>query len=319
MGSFRKLKELLEEKNNFLLVCHIEPDGDAVGSTVSLSSLLKSRNKEVTILCKDLIPEVFQFIDGASEFVHKWPEKKFDAVILLDNGDSKRTGFCEEIQKARAQGIPIINIDHHSKNDLWKIVTVNYIDENASSTSEIVYRILSGLKIEVSPSTATALLSGIFYDTGGFKHANTTDAVFEIVSELLRCGGNLRKITKNIGNSFPVPKLKLWGIALSRLKFIERYGLSVSVLTQADLEETGALEDDISGFVNLLNSAPESKAALLLYETEAGKIKGSLRTERDNIDVSKLAELLGGGGHRKAAGFTLEGKIVRVDRDFKII
>jgi len=239
-------------------------------------------------------------------------------IVLLDNGDFRRTGFCEEIKQAQSSGQKVLNIDHHPKNDLWKIANINYADETASSTCEILYRLFGGLGMEITPEIATALLAGIFYDTGGFHHSNTCKAVLEIVSDLLRRGGKLKKIADKIGGNRSVPMLKLWGIALSRLR-LNNAGVSVSVLTREDIESTKATEEEISGLINLLNSAPESRIALLLHETLDGKIKGSLRTENDAVDVAQLAKLLGGGGHKKAAGFTIDGRIKIEGKDWKVI
>jgi phosphoesterase RecJ-like protein len=314
MGSFNKLKKLLEDKERFLLICHIEPDGDAVGSMLGLAEALNSKGKITSMLCRDEAPAILGYLNNFLSIKQSLPEDGFEAIILLDNGDFKRTGFIPEINSARGEKIPVLNIDHHPKNDLWKIADVNYSNENVSSTSELVYDILIGLDYEITPSIATALLTGIFYDTGGFRHPNTTEAVLDISADLLRRGAKLQKISENISNHKPVSLFRLWGVALNRLKLNKNLSVSVSAITQKDLQDCDASEDDISGLVNLLNSAPESKAALLLYETKDAKIRGSLRTERDDVDVSKLAQLLGGGGHKKASGFTVDGKI-KVDGD----
>lgn len=319
MGSFNKLKKLLEEKESFLLLCHVEPDGDAVGSMLGLREALKARGKSVQMVCKDKIPAIFSYLDDISLIEENFDGKQFEAVILLDNGDFRRTGFIDEIKDLKKAGVLIVNIDHHPKNDLWKIVDINHANENVSSTSELVYKILTGLGYEISPTTATALLTGIFYDTGGFRHANTSEAVLDIAGDLLRHGAKLKKISENIANSKTFPVFKLWGIALERLRINKELGISVSVLLQQDLIECGATEEDASGLVNLLSSAPESKAALLLCETKDAKIKGSLRTERDDVDLSKLAVLLGGGGHKKASGFIVPGRLQIEGEHWKII
>lgn len=314
MGSFNKLKKLLEDRESFLLICHVEPDGDAVGSMLAMAETLKTKGKKVKLVCSGKIPEIFGYLDGIKEIKNEVKGHDFDAVILLDNGDFKRTGFVEVINQCKSKGIPILNIDHHPKNDLWKIVDINYASDRVSSASELVYSILIGMKYHVSPSIATALLTGIFYDTGGFRHPNTSEQVLDIAADLLKRGAKLKRISDNIANSKPVSVFKLWGIALSRLRVNQELGISISVLTQADLASCDATEDDVSGLVNLLSSAPESKAALLLYETNDAKIKGSLRSDSEGIDLSALAQALGGGGHKKASGFTISGKI-KIDGD----
>lgn len=319
MGSFNKLKNLLEDKGSFALVCHVEPDGDAIGSMLALGVALETRGKQIEYFCKDPIPSAFYFLTDGFEIKSDLAEAASEAVILLDNGDFRRTGFVTSLEKIKKNRIPIANIDHHPKNDLWRFATINYANASASSSSEIVYKILAGLGYQIDSRIANCLLAGIFYDTGGFKHSNTTADVFSIVAELLRSGAKIKKISGHLEDIKSLSLLKLWGIALERLKFNPNYSISFSVVTKSDIEKTEAKEEDISGLVNLLNSAPESKATLLLYETEDSKIKGSLRTESDDVDVSVLASLFDGGGHKKAAGFTIEGGIERNGKSWRIL
>ncbi|MDO8444294.1 MAG: bifunctional oligoribonuclease/PAP phosphatase NrnA [bacterium] len=308
MNSYSKLKTILEEKRSFVLVCHVDPDGDAVGSLAAFAEVLESRGKKVYRICKDPVPEIFNFLTGANLIENKWP-RDFDAVILLDNGDFRRTGFTEEILSAKKRNIPVINIDHHPKNDLWRVAKINCADDSVSSTCEILYGILTRLGYEINNSIATSLLTGIFYDTGSFQHANTTEKVLEITSELLKKGAKLKIISQKLVNARSMALFKLWGIALGRLNVNEKYEISYSILTQKDLEKTNATEEEIFGLVNLLSTNASSKVALLLYETGDGKIKGSLRTENDCLNLSKFAAFLNGGGHKKAAGFTISGEM----------
>lgn len=318
MGAFAKLKQLLEEKDSFVLVCHVEPDGDAIGAMSALGRILLEKGKKVHFFCKDEVPAVFNFLIEDLKVCATFPSI-IDAVILLDNGDARRTGIHELLPELKKSKRTIINIDHHPKNDLWKISSINYAKGDASSTCEILTSIFEGLNYEISPEIATALLAGIFYDTGGFRHSNTSMDVLDTVAGLLRKGAKLKKITDRLANTKSLSLLRLWGIALKRVRLSQSYCVSVSVLTARDIEDSKATEEEVSGLVNLLNSAPESRAALLLYESSDGKIKGSLRTERDDLDVSRLAKALGGGGHKKAAGFTINGRIKIDGSSWKII
>lgn len=317
MSSFLRLKDVLEEKESLVLVCHVDPDGDAIGSLCALGWVLEAKGKKVSLVSKDQIPEVFDFIDGVPKITSIWTEK-CDAIILLDNGDFRRTGFSKEILEAKKSGVSIINIDHHPKNDIWRIANINLAETKSSSTSEIIYELLIRLDFPITPSIATSLLAGIFYDTGGFQHQNTTRRVLDIAGELLRKGAKLKKISERLVSLRSIQLFKLWGIALNRMTVHPEYKISISFLTHNDLIETGASEDEISGLVNLLNTAVESRGALLLYESQDGKIKGSLRTEKDDVDMSKLATILGGGGHKKAAGFSLTGKMIENETGWKI-
>lgn len=304
--------------DSFLLICHLQPDGDALGSTLALNEALKNNGKKVLMVCTDDIPEFFLFLPDAQQIKKDFLIGNFDVVILLDNGDLRRTGFYDRVIKIKEKKISLINIDHHPKNDLWKHTTINYVNEKVSSTSELVYEILLGLEWKITPKIATALLTGIFTDTGGFQHANTSASVLNIASELLNKGAKLKKISESVSNSCTVTRLKLWGIALSRLLVNEKYGIASSFLLREEINKLDASVEEVSGLVNLINAIPEAKIALLLYETADGKIRGSLRTEKDAVDVSKLAKILGGGGHKKAAGFTLSGEIKQIDKIWQI-
>lgn len=319
MGSFNKLKKLVASTDKFLLIGHEHPDGDCIGSMVALKEALIAMRKEVDLALKDPVPPPFLFLVAENIIKRDFLLGDYETIILLDNGDLKRTGFYNRLLDLKKSKQKIINIDHHQKNDIWKLANINYIDENASSTSEIVFNIFRGLDIEISAKIATAILTGIFTDTGGFQHSNTSSRVFEVISELMKKGGSLKKIELNVNNSKNTSMLKLWGIALERLNFNRKYEILTSVLTKEDLKSSNATEDEVMGLVNLMNSVPEARAALLIYETSSGKIKGSLRTENDGLDMAVLAGYLGGGGHKKAAGFSIDGSIVKVGGGWKIV
>ena len=319
MGSFNKLKNIIEANTKFLLIGHESPDGDCLGSLLSFGQFIKSMSKDVTIACRDKVPSVFKFLPGVEFIKYDFLMGNYEAIFLLDNGDFRRTGFSDRLKELNKKKVPIVNIDHHQKNDLWKFVNVNHVNEEASSTSELVYDIILGLGGVITPDISTQLLCGIYTDTGGFQHVNTKERVLEITADLLGKGARLKDITKNLSSFRSTAMLRLWGIALSRLKFDTKSGIATSLVTEKDIKKTNATEDDVSGLVNLINSIPESKVALLLYDYGDGRIKGSLRTEKDDVDVSQIAKEYGGGGHKRAAGFKIEGKVVEETNRWKIV
>ena len=163
------------------------------------------------------------------------------------------------------------------------------------------------------------LLTGIYTDTGGFQHTNVSAKTLRVASELMSRGAKLRNISDNVSNHKSPSMLKLWGLALDRITHLPDIKLVYSVITRADIENVGATDQDLAGVVNLINTAAEDVAALLLYETGDGKIKGSLRTESSKIDVARIAKLFGGGGHKKAAGFLIEGHLKKSNSGWKIV
>jgi phosphoesterase RecJ-like protein len=309
----------IKKSENILLLTHENPDGDALGSILALSMSLKKINKKINAVCTDDIPTPFLFLPNISEVKKDFLLGDYDLVIILDCGDLKRTGFADRLKEFSLHKRKIINIDHHPKNDLHRISAINMIDYHASSTSEIIYRLITEMKIEIDSDISTCLLCGLYTDTGAFRHSNTTPTVLEISSILLKHGGRLKKISENISNGKTISALKLWGVAFSRIQKNEKLGLVSSFVTQKDIENCSATLNDLAGVVNMINSIPSTNAAILFSETEDGKIKASLRTESDKVDVSRLAKVFGGGGLKKASGFTIDGRLVEKNGKWMIV
>jgi phosphoesterase RecJ-like protein len=313
-----KFKQLIQDKENFLLITHLSPDGDAVGATVAFFEFLKSLGKSTRMIADTPVPQIFSYLKWADQFENDFLVGDFDVIVLLDCGDLRRSGFADRILESKRK-VQIINIDHHPQNDIWKIATVNLADPNAPSTCQILYKLFVNWEVNISIDQATALLTGIYYDTGGFLHSNTDNQVLDITSQLLRLGAKLKQIQRSVSQSRTAPMLKLWGLALNEMTIDKKLGLIISIIRQKDIKKLNACEEDLSGLVNVLDLAEEAKAAILLYETSDGKIKGSLRTEKDNVDVAQIAAMFGGGGHKKAAGFTVDGKFEKTKSGWKII
>jgi phosphoesterase RecJ-like protein len=318
-SAFNRTLELLSTFDKILLVIHQSPDGDAIASALALSRTLKKLNKTVTIVSKDPVPPTFQFLPDSDTIHQDFFQSDWDVIVVMDCGDLKRTGFPTRIKDFASRKKRLINIDHHPKNDLHKIANINFFNTQASSTGEMVAEVIAGLNVSLDKETATCLLTALYTDTGGFKHSNTKQKTLELASKLMVHGARLKTITQHISNSKTVPSLKLWGIVLSRLHHNKDLGVMVSLVTQKDLIDCQASFEDLAGAVNLIGSVPGTKAAMLLAEQSDGLIKASLRTEADNVDVSRIAQIFGGGGHKKASGFTVEGKIFKDRSGWRII
>jgi len=306
----KRVTAWLGQATSVLIIFHESPDGDGIASSLALAHVLWGQGKKVSLVCRDPVPAVFNFLPKVDAITTDFIVADYDVICTVDCGDAKRTGFPERIRKFARTKKRLINIDHHLKNDLHKIANINLVDSRAAASAELVYEVIKGLGVRIDKRIATLLLTGLFTDTGGFQHSNTTPRVFKLAAELLARGGQLRKVSKNVASSKPLTALQLWGIALERLWRTES-GIVASLITQDDLRRVGASADDIAGAVNILNSIPQTKLAILLQEEANGKIKASLRTEEAGVNVAALAAYFGGGGHRKAAGFTVDGKLAR--------
>lgn len=314
------LLRLIKQHQRFCLVSHVFPDGDAVGSLVALQLGLLQLSPEVTAVLSHPVPQVFEFLVSKEHpVVTRLPSPDDQALcIALDLNESLRTGQPETI-KAYAKEARLGLIDHHLRGEMLKLATASLHRTTASSTAELVYELLIALDLKITPAIATALLTGIYTDTGAFRYSNTGEKSLEISAELMKRGANLQNIVQHLTQDKSVAALKLLGLALKRSTLTENGLGAVAVLSQEDLLECQAKPEDISGIVGELKELPGISYTLLLSEIEPGILRGSLRSsESRNVLVSRLAKLLGGGGHPRAAGFTFPGKLVRTGTGWQV-
>lgn len=308
-----QLSTLIAKARRVLLAVHEHPDGDALGAMLGLADYLRDQGKEVTTMTPDAAPEYFSYLPGSDRIVHALPKPLagYELVVLLDCGDVKRTHI--PFSERRVGQPPVVNIDHHPTTttlDGTEVVDVNMVDTGASSTSEIIYDMLLDFEATITKGIATCLLTGICTDTGNFQNLGTTQTCLVAASKLLIYGANLTKIIEATNKNKSVGALKLWGRALSRLKKDEATGLVSTVIRQRDIDECGVDVSAAEGVANFLNSLGEARATLVLKEEPNGAIRGSYRTTKEGVDVSAMAKRYGGGGHVKAAGFTVQGRLV---------
>ncbi|MBI2410635.1 MAG: DHH family phosphoesterase [Candidatus Kerfeldbacteria bacterium] len=309
---YKQIFEAIDRAQHVMLVMHQKPDGDTAGASLAVAHYLDIIGKPHTCFCVDTLSPTLHFLPGKEKITtspeHWHPANaQFDLLIVFDAGDLKYSGIADYVDKL-SHDFTIINIDHHATNAQYG--HINLVMTTASSTCEIVHELLNSANV-LNKQIATCLMTGLITDTGGFTNLATTASAITAASKLLLKGANLRQITNHTLQNRSVNTLKLWGRALERLTQ-SHSGIVTTVITQQDLEECGATETAIEGVANFLNSLDDqttAKAVMVLYERTPGIIKGSLRTTHPLIDVSKLAILLGGGGHKKAAGFTVPGRL----------
>lgn len=308
------LPSLIRQAERIVLISHIRPDGDAMGSLVGLGLGLEQMGKEVTLVLTDGVPPTFRFLKGASTVQSNFPDPtQVDLVIFLDANEVSRSGAEKELKLLAAQK-KMACIDHHPKGDADRLSQSILHDETVSSTSELLYSLMIELGIRITPEIATALLTGIFTDTGGFQHPNSSSQTLDLAADLMRRGGRLHRIAQHISQSKSLANLRLLGIALKRLRLTHNNQVAYSVITHQDLKMVGASPEDLNGFISRLNVLPEIRICLLLLEIQPGIITGELRTGNSfSTNVRSLARILGGGGHPRAAGFSIPGK-PRVDQ-----
>ena len=298
-----------------MLFAHSGPDGDTAGSVLAFKEYLGMIGKNADIACLDPLPI---FLENLTEQRFQIPDhldlKSYDAAIGCD---SVERGFQNILPKLTESTVTVI-IDHHP--DITTTADVVIIDAKRSSTCEIIYEYLAFSNAKISKSIATYLMIGILSDTGNFQHANTSSRVMEISSDLMKKGASVSKIIEATFANKKLSTLKLWGRAFEKAKINPNNGLITTVLTEADIDECHASTEDIGQVASILNTVPGTKFSLVLSERSGGVIKGSLRSEEyKGIDVSEIAHLFGGGGHKLASGFEIKGKIIETPTGWEII
>ncbi len=307
--------KLLESTQRVRCVCHRNPDGDALGSMLAIGFLLEKRFPEtlVTFHCVDPVPETFAFLPGAPRVLRGFPHtdrgedrlEPNDLTIFVDCAEAKLTELHETHPELFDGSHRSIVIDHHPKNPGFG--TVNIIVGEASSTCEIITDMASILDWQLDADIATCLLTGVYTDTGGLLHSNTTAKVYRTVSTLLRAGARRQVLVTAVFRTAKLSTLQLWGRVLEKISLTEEGG-AISAVTEGDFRATGAEYSELTGAIDYVNAVPGMRFSLVLAERD-GKVKGSLRTLRDDVDVSQMAGKFQGGGHRKAAGFAVTGKL----------
>ncbi|MFA7277902.1 MAG: bifunctional oligoribonuclease/PAP phosphatase NrnA [Candidatus Gracilibacteria bacterium] len=304
--TFREAKKLIERSEKILLISHRRPDGDTLGANIAIHLWLQSMGKQTTLACIDVPSERYDFLPDIRRFVNNFTFTDYDLIIVCDAGAYYMTQFHTIYPDIFSGVVPVLNIDHHASNDNFG--TLNIVDPHAASATLIIYRWFTFLRVAISPAMATALLAGIYNDTGSLMHSNTTQEVYEVSSDLVSKGARVNSISRSMFRSNTLSTLKLWGRVLENMKVTDD-GVCMSVLTMKDFGESGAHPDESGGVIDLLNAVPDTKFCVLLAEDGKGNIKGSFRTRRDDVDLSALAANFNGGGHKKAAGFSMPGSI----------
>jgi phosphoesterase RecJ-like protein len=312
MSPAERASTILRTAQSICLIVHHHPDGDAIGSAVALQRALGG-GTQVRIISSSAVPSVFTSILGPIETESLLPTTA-DAYVIVDCAELHRTGFPKQIEQLSKGRKPLIVIDHHKSGDLARLAQVYISNSLAAATAELVFGLLTEMRIPITPEIATPLLLGIYTDTGGFHHQTTSATTLRNASRLVRLGGELNKISQGLCRELSRPKQRLWGKILSEIS-INKLGIVVAQVKRSHLKEAQSTIDDVAGLANLLALTSEAKLALVLIETESGW-RGILRTRHRSVNLGRLARLLGGSGHKKAAGFMttkdiFSGKIER--------
>lgn len=309
MNKYNKLLKELKKHKNFLIISHINPEGDSIGSELAFTSLLKTLGKGTYIVNAQKLNHRYRFLPKSSS-IHTKIKKdtKYDAVCFLDCADIKRIGkIYEKIDLSK----PKINIDHHLGNASFG--DINLVEPDASSTAEILYTLFKEAKVKIDKDTAVCLYIAILTDTGSFNYSNVSSFTHKVVSHLIDTGIDVSKIYKNVYEKISPSTIRLLGLALSTLKLSKNRAIARMKITKAMFKKGKARLGDAEDFINFPRSIKGVKVAILFTEITRNKIKVTFRSN-DIVDVNEIASHFAGGGHKKASGCLIKGTLPEAEK-----
>ncbi len=296
MNNYEKAYKLIFSSHHIVIASHINPDGDTLGSMLGLGIALKKAGKKVTFFnCEKDLPKKFDFLPSYNKIKSVIPEK-YDLFISVDAASFKRLGIDQSIKT------PSICFDHHKTNT--NFCTVNIVNPDSISTSLVILDFLETFELAIPKESAISLYTALVEDSGFFKFDRVDSKTFEKAAKLVKLGANPNKISNFLTNRNSLAKIRLMQRYLEALILKQNGTICISKITLEDFEQTGASKSDSDEFVNIGLSLATVKLSIFCYEIDYKNIKFSLRSKSDEIDCSKIAKKFGGGGHKRAAGFT---------------
>jgi phosphoesterase RecJ-like protein len=291
----------------FFITAHVRLDGDALGAELALYKMLTDLGKEAVVCNQDPTPYHYQFLPGASSIVHEVKDiSAYDVGFVLDCSELDRVG---ELAKVVAAIPTLINIDHHVSNGGF--CHLHLLDPKASSTGELLYRLMRKMHVKMTKDICTNLYTAILTDTGGFRYSNTHQETLRAAGDLVEGGADPQWISENVYENDPPVKLKLMSKVLETLEFDMELKTASLVVLQDHLRETGATMEHTDGFIDIPRTVKGVDIAMLYSQMEDNLFKLSLRS-KGKVNVERIAARFGGGGHINAAACRIEGDIAQI-------
>ncbi len=301
----------LRDARRILLLTHVHPDGDALGSQLALLHCLRRAGREVTAFGEAPVSHLYDFLPGADLLVTEPPDPAaVDCVVAVDCGDADRLG------RAGQQFLPIqpfVVIDHHGGHR--EFGTLRWVDARRAATGEMVYDLLQALDLPIDRDTAFCLYTAIVSDTGSFRYAATSSRTLVVAGELVALGVRPEEVASRLYDNYSVGRLDLLQRVLATLELHEDERLAIIAVTREMLARTGTRDEDTEGFVNFPRSIASVRVAVFVKEGPDGMVGVSLRSKEPECDVAAVARSFGGGGHCNAAGFKVAGQSLAQVKD----
>lgn len=299
------IRRAVKRARSAVVTTHVDPDGDAIGSMLALGMLLEKEGVNTTLYSVDGVPKIYRFLPG-SDKVKKVlpPQAHFDLLFIIDSSDPSRIGNKIDVKSVAET---LINIDHHPDNDNFG--KINFV-QPCASVAEQIFALVKHFKHKVTRAMAECLYTAIITDTGNFRYESTSVKTFQIATELLKAGVSTHELTTRIYDNKSIASIKVGGLALSTIQFTPDHKVAWATITEKQLAENGAKNEDLIGIVDRLRSIEGVEVAIFFRE-EKGGVKMNFRSKA-TANVSTIAGRFGGGGHFKAAGAIVEGPLDQV-------
>ncbi len=310
MSNFLKehedLRKVFTENQSFLLMSHVRPDGDAIGSELALGLSLRAMGKQVTMVNEDGVPESLQFL-GGSEDVTRPPleELEVDVAIAVDTATKPRLGEKSLVAASRAK--IWVNIDHHISNPSYG--DINLIDSASPATGQILYELLTALKMPIPDETRDAIYVAVSTDTGSFQYGSTTEKTYLMAADLVKRGLNVGAVNSATYDSYSLRRIELMRTLLNTLEIRIDGQLASWELTDEARKSMSLHPDDSEGLIDIIRGVKGVKVAVFFEALEGGKIRVSMRSKDSGVNVCEVAQKFGGGGHALAAGIRMAGPL----------
>ena len=295
LKGLKKAASVISQAKSIAIACHINPDGDTIGSLLSLGQGLASIGKKTFLVSQDGVPKRYRFLSGAGRVVRKL-DRKVDLAISVDCGTKVMLGTAYRVFQNAGS---VIEIDHHEFRKPFGDISL--VDPNAAATGEMVHELLKELKVEITREIAEGILTSLIVETNSFRLPNVNPAVFKLSSELMKKGVDFHVLTEKVFWTKTRESVLLSGICLSRCRFEKKDKLVWSIVRKKDFDRIKGKDEDVDAVADEMRAIRDVKIAILFREKDNGKLRVSLRS-KENVNVASVAEHYGGGGHSDVAG-----------------
>jgi bifunctional oligoribonuclease and PAP phosphatase NrnA len=309
-SSFAEIGGVLRAHQRFAILSHVRPDGDALGSQLALALSLEQLGKDITVWNEDGLLEKYSFLPGGARLTQPPPEPQdFDVALALDTATQNRLGTAgASVRHAKTW----INIDHHPSNPGYGDLV--YIDPTSPATGQILFELIRAEQLPMDRAIAENLFVAISTDTGSFQYPNTTARTFEIGAELVRCGVDVGNVSQLLYENYPRRRTELLRELLGTMRFEAAGKIATFSLSLKAADDLKAKPEDNEGLIDHLRAIHGVIVAVFFEELTDGKVRVSMRSKSEEVDVSAICQKFGGGGHKLAAGARVRGTLAEVDQ-----